>query len=97
MDRGTVPSQFAPSTSSKLGHNNALMYKLCPCQAQFMTILSFDNLTFKCDLDLQPTSLQFFFTKSPNLKKEEKKLLFFVLLFFFFFWGGGGGGVWGEG
>ena len=24
------------------GHNNALMYKLCPWQAQFMTILSFD-------------------------------------------------------
>ena len=24
------------------GHNNALMYKLCPRQAQFMTILSFD-------------------------------------------------------
>ena len=28
MDRGTVPNQFAHSTSSKLGHNNALMYKL---------------------------------------------------------------------
>ena len=25
-----------------LGHNNALMYKLCPWQAQFMTILSLD-------------------------------------------------------
>ena len=24
------------------GHNNALMYKLCPWQAQFITILSFD-------------------------------------------------------
>ena len=24
------------------GHNNALIRKLCPCQAQFMTILSFD-------------------------------------------------------
>ena len=24
------------------GHHNALMYKLCPLQAQFMTILSFD-------------------------------------------------------
>ena len=24
------------------GHNNALMYKLCPLQAQFMTILSND-------------------------------------------------------
>ena len=23
------------------GHNNVLMYKLCPTQAQFMTILSF--------------------------------------------------------
>ena len=32
MDRGTVPNQFTPSTSSKLGggHNYALMYKLCP-------------------------------------------------------------------
>ena len=30
MDRRTGPNQFAPSTSSKLGHNNALMYKLCP-------------------------------------------------------------------
>ena len=29
MDRRTSPNQFAPSTSSKLGHNNALMYKLC--------------------------------------------------------------------
>ena len=24
------PNQFAPSTSLKLGHNNALMYKICP-------------------------------------------------------------------
>ena len=32
MDRGTIPNQFAlaPSTSSMLGHNNAIMYKLCP-------------------------------------------------------------------
>ena len=30
MDRRTGPNQLAPSTSSKLGHNNALMYKLCP-------------------------------------------------------------------
>ena len=29
VDRRTGPNQFAPSTSSKLGHNNALMYKLC--------------------------------------------------------------------
>ena len=30
MDRRTGPKQFAPSTSLKLGHNNALMYKSCP-------------------------------------------------------------------
>ena len=29
MDRRTGPNQFAPSTCSKLGHNNALMYMLC--------------------------------------------------------------------
>ena len=30
MVRRTGPIQFAPSTSLKLGHNNALMCKLCP-------------------------------------------------------------------
>ena len=39
MDSRTGPNQFAPSS---WGHNNALMYKLCPGQAQFMTILSVD-------------------------------------------------------
>ena len=29
-------------------------------------------MTFKCDLDLQPTNLRIFFTKNPNLKKEKK-------------------------
>ena len=42
MDRRTGPNQFVPSTSSNWGHNNAFTYKLCPWQAQFMTILSFD-------------------------------------------------------
>ena len=39
MDRGTVPNQFAPSLSS---NNTAFIYKLCPRQSQFMTILSSD-------------------------------------------------------
>ena len=30
MDSRTGPNQFALSTSSSWGHNNALMYKLCP-------------------------------------------------------------------
>ena len=29
MDKRTGPNQLASSTSSKLGHNNALMYQLC--------------------------------------------------------------------
>ena len=33
-----LPFQFLRSW----GHNNALMYKLCPRQSQFMNILSFD-------------------------------------------------------
>ena len=30
MDSRTGPNQFVPFTSSKLGHNNALMYMLYP-------------------------------------------------------------------
>ena len=37
------------------------------------------HLTFKYDLDLQPTNIRFFVTKNQNL-------------IFFFFLGGGGGG-----
>ena len=51
-----------------------------------MTIFILSFLTFKCDLNLQPTNLRFVFTKNPNLKKE------FFFFFFFFFGGGGGGG-----
>ena len=42
-------------------------------------------MTFKCDLDLQPTNLRFFFTKNPNLNK--KNYFFFIFLCD---WGGGG-------
>ena len=54
-----------------------------------MTIFILSFLTFKCDLNLQPTNLRFVFTKNPNLKKE-----FFFFFFFFFGGGGGGGGGW---
>ena len=49
-----------------------------------LNLLPFYHLTFKCDFDLQPTNLRFFFTKNPNLKKKN-----------FFGVGvcGGGGGV----
>ena len=53
------------------GHNNALMYKLCPWQAQYLW--PFYHLTYKCDLDLQNINLRFFFTKNPNLKLKLKK------------------------
>ena len=54
-----------------------------------LNLLPFYHLTFKCDLDLQPTNLRIFFTKNPNLNLKKKKKKFFLR--------GVGGRVGGEG
>ena len=81
MDRRIRPNQFSPSTSSKLGAEECINVQVMSLTSSiFMTI---DHLTFKCDLDLQPT---IFFHKESKTKKK----------IFFFFWGGGGGGWAGD-
>ena len=63
------------------GHNNALLYKLCPWQAQFMTILSFDLQVWPWPSIYQPT----IFVHKESESNKKKKM------------GGGGGGGGDEG
>ena len=42
MDKGTVPNQFAPSTSSKLGASQCINVQVMSLTSSIMTILSFD-------------------------------------------------------
>ena len=51
------------------GHNNALMYKLSPWQAQFMTIISFDLQVWPWPSTYQPT---IFFHKESKFKKTKE-------------------------
>ena len=72
MDSRTGPNQFAPSTSSKLGAKQCI-------NVQVMSLTNsiydhFYHLTFKCDLDLQPTYTNVLNGTSPSQRQQLCKL-----------------------
>ena len=78
------PKPICPFNFFEVG--GITMHKCTSYVPDKLNLRPFYHLTFKCDLDLQPTNLRIFFTKNPtNLKKKKNRNCFFFL------WGGGGG------